>query len=143
MADASAIEAPAANPAPSAVLSDLPAPAPMAKVATAPKKHGKGAAPVATRPEPTPQVTMVVMDEPMEAAAAHEMPATTKVDFANVQPVAAVATEGPKTADVETPAFDVKRIAIPLLGIFALAGLAIWGTKRTRVSEPSAAPTQG
>ncbi len=81
--------------------------------------------------EADPQVAIVVMDNPMDAAAAHQSPdtkqamaeAVVKVSEPNAGPV--IMSEKPKDVSTESP-FDMKRFVIyPLLGIGALAALVL------------------
>jgi hypothetical protein len=84
------------------------------------------------------------VEQHMVGAAAFRSPATT-VGYAGPQAAPAspaVQAVEPKSAP-ETATFDAKRFAIPLLGIFALAVLAIWGTRRFSATSGSGPASPG
>jgi hypothetical protein len=83
---------------------------------------------IAIPPAPAPA------EEPMADKAVFPAPAK-PVGFTGTQP-AAVAAEEPKPAP-PAAAFEVKRFAVPLLGLFALAALALWGARRARAAGDS------
>jgi len=102
------------------------------QVNEAPVKALQSKSDASEQADSAPQVSFVVMDTPMGAAAAHQTPAEMVVEVAEAKPAIAAMMATPKETSEKTP-FDIKRLVVyPLLILAALASLAVWLVKRKR-----------